>query len=289
MTQLRIQHRTTYRYSGPVEFGRHRLVLRPREGHDLRVLEMTLNIAPAHRLTWTRDVYGNSVALVDFDERSSELDISSDVMIERWPLFPRPGLPVRHAVPYPVHYDAMETPVAKAYQSVVFPDDQPLVREWLDKSLPIETRTDCEEMMMSICVALKRDIQYLRRSEKGVQAPATTLQLRKGSCRDTATLMLEAVRELGVAARFVSGYLHCAASEAGRASTHAWMEAYVPGLGWRGFDPSIGEPVSDKHVPIGVSQHPRGVMPVSGVWNAHGARFLEMAVQVKTTHEGATP
>jgi transglutaminase-like putative cysteine protease len=283
MTQLRIRHRTHYRYDAPVEFGRHRLVLRPREGHDLRVCEMSLAIAPAHLLTWTRDVYGNSVALVDFEAPSSSLEIASEVVVERWPRLPRAGLPRPWSAPYPVQYDAIEAPIVAAYQNATFPDETASIREWTDNSIPAPTRIDAEEMMLRLCATISKDIDYLRRSEKGVQSPAVTLQRRTGSCRDTATLMLEAARTLGIAARFVSGYLHCAASDAGRASTHAWMEAYLPAFGWRGFDPSIGEPASDKHIAVGVSQHPRGVMPISGVWSAQGARFIEMDVQVTTT------
>ena len=283
MSKLRIQHRTQYRYSGAVEFGRHRLVLRPREGHDLRVLSMSLQITPTHQLTWTRDVYGNSVALIDFEEPAAFLEFYSDVVVEQWPSFPRPLEPKRWDVAFPVQYDDMEGHVAGAYQALTFAEDLASVQGWINATLPLSTRTDAEEMVSRLCGSIKTEIQYLRRSEKGVQRPSVTLQLRKGSCRDTATLMLEAARSLGIASRFVSGYLHCAASEAGRASTHAWIEVYLPGLGWRGFDPSIGEAVSNKHIPVGVSEHPRGVMPICGLWNADDAQFLDMTVQVSTT------
>jgi transglutaminase-like putative cysteine protease len=280
MSQLRIQHRTQYSYSGPVEFGRHRLVLRPREGHDLRVLSMIVRIAPAHHLTWTRDVYGNSVAVVDFEEQAAELEIATDVVVERWPSVAQLRDSTPWAVPYPVQYDVMEAQLTAAYQAFTFPQDIHDLNDWLKSAVPEDSRHDAEAMMLHLCRRIDTDIQYLRRSEKGVQSPAFTLQEGRGSCRDTATLMLEAGRSLGIACRFVSGYLHCAASQVGRASTHAWMEAYLPALGWRGFDPSIGEPVSAKHIPIGVSQHPRGVMPVSGLWSGHGERFVAMTVQV---------
>jgi transglutaminase-like putative cysteine protease len=115
-----------------------------------------------------------------------------------------------------------------------------------------------------------------------VQSPAETLRLASGSCRDMATLMMEAGRVLGYATRFASGYLDCAASIAGRASTHAWTEFYLPALGWRGFDPTLGEPTSLKHVVTGVSNHPRGVMPVSGKFTGSSSDCLEMIVQVTT-------
>ena len=98
--------------------------------------------------------------------------------------------------------------------------------------------------MLALCGLVFRTVTYQRRSEKGVQNPARTLELGTGSCRDMATLMMEAARLLGVAARFASGYLHCTASMAGHASTHAWAEVYLPTLGWRGFDPTIGAAIS---------------------------------------------
>ena len=282
MSRLRIQHRTVYRYARPVRFGRHRLVLRPREGHDLRVLSMKLQIEPAHQLVWTRDVFGNSVGILDFDAEAAQLEIFSDVTVERWAPFPRPVVHEPWAVPYPVTYDAMETAVASAYQNSTYPEEAALVRDWLDRVLPADTRVDAEDMMLRVCSSIKKEIQYLRRSEKGVQSPVRTLQEGRGSCRDMATLMLEAVRVLGISSRFASGYLHCAASDAGRASTHAWMEACLPGLGWRGFDPTLGEPVSQKHIAVGVSHHPRGVMPISGLYSGDRGDFLEMTVQVST-------
>jgi transglutaminase-like putative cysteine protease len=117
---------------------------------------------------------------------------------------------------------------------------------------------------------------------KGVQNPAKTLELASGSCRDMATLMMDAARVLGIAARFASGYLDCPASEAGRASMRAWTEFYLPALGWRGYDPTIGEPTSLKHVTTGVSNHPRGVMPVSGMFVGASSDYRELVVQVTT-------
>jgi len=282
MARLKIQHRTVYQYERPVSFGRHRLVLRPREGHDLRVLSMRLQIEPAHELAWTRDVFGNSVAIVDFTSEAARLEIISDVVVERWAPFPRH--PAREAwfVPYPVLYDAMEAGISSAYQIASFPEDAAVLRDWNDCALPTAERRHAHEMMNSLCNTIKQEIRYLRRSEKGVQNPAQTLTLGQGSCRDMATLMLEAARALGIASRFASGYLHCAASDAGRASTHAWMEAYLPGPGWCGFDPTLGEPASQKHIPIGVCQHPRGVMPISGLYSGTRADFREMTVQVST-------
>jgi transglutaminase-like putative cysteine protease len=257
-------------------------VLRPREGHDLRVESMRLDISPDHRVAWVRDVFGNSVAIVDFIEPTTLLTFVSDVVVFRTFPFPQeePHEPWR--VAYPVAYDANELTIAAAYQTPCYPDEASQIREWLYRTLNAGEYDDGESIVFSLGAAVNHRIKYQRRSEKGVQSPAQTLTLETGSCRDMATLMMEAGRLLGIAMRFASGYLDCPASIAGRASTHAWIEAYLPGLGWRGFDPTLGEPTSLKHVVVGVSNHPRGVMPISGMFVGSSSDYQRMMVQVKT-------
>lgn len=136
--------------------------------------------------------------------------------------------------------------------------------------------------MLALCQIIHGAFRYMKRTEKGVQAPAGTLDLGTGSCRDLATLMMEAARVSGVASRFVSGYLHGSASMAGHASTHAWTEVYLPTLGWRGFDPTIGDVVATHHIVTGVSSHPRGVMPISGTFTGAGDDYAGMQATVKT-------
>ncbi len=282
MSRLRIQHRTTYAYNRPVGFGSHRLVLHPREGHDLRVVNMTLSITPAHRLIWTWDVFGNSVAFIEGLAEADRLEILSEVTVQRSSPFPAQDLHQPWRVSYPFEYEPMEQAIAAAYQLPSYPAEQERIQAWVAQNVLHEQRADAEQMLLGMSVRIRQQLHYVRRTEKGVQSPVQTLELGSGSCRDMATLMMEAARLLGVASRFVSGYLHCDASIAGRASTHAWMEAYLPGLGWRGFDPTLGEPTSLKHVPIGVSHHPRGVMPVSGTFDGTAKDFLHMQVQVQT-------
>ena len=282
MARLRIHHRTEYHYTRPVELGRHRLVVRPREGHDLRVESMKLEIEPAHTLNWSRDVFGNSVAIVDFIEPATKLAIISEVVIFRTTPFPQqqPHEPWR--VAYPIAYDPLEVTFTSAYQAASYPDDVESLRDWLGKVLPAPDPEDAESVIFALGSAVHEQIHYQRRSEKGVQNPAKTLQLASGSCRDMATLMMDAARVLGIAARFASGYLDCPASIAGRASMHDWTEVYLPALGWRGYDPTLGEGTSLKHVTTGVSNHPRGVMPVSGMFVGASSDYREMIVEVTT-------
>ena len=282
MARIRITHRTEYHYTRPVALGRHRLVLRPREGHDLRVETMELTIAPAHRLVWSRDVFGNSIAIVDFLEPAELLTIVSDVVVFRTLPFPDQTPHEPWSVPFPVAYDPLEIAFASAYQIAIYPDEMPELKAWTDEVLAGNSKDDAESVVTTIGVAIRERIKYQRRSEKGVQTPLETLRLGSGSCRDMATLMMEALRCEGIAARFASGYLDCAASMAGNASTHAWTEVYLPDLGWRGFDPTTGQPTGLKHVVMGVSNHPRGVMPISGKFTGSSADYRQMVVQVRT-------
>lgn len=282
MARIHITHRTEYHYTRPILLGRHRLVLRPREGHDLRVESMELTITPAHRMAWSRDVFGNSIAIVDFTEPAELLTIVSDMVVLRTLPFPDQTPHEPWSVLFPVTYDPLEIAFASAYEIAIYPNEVPELKAWVDQALSTADMTDAESVVFTIGTAIHQQIKYQRRSEKGVQSPLETLKLVSGSCRDMATLMMEALRCVGIAARFASGYLDCAASAAGHASTHAWTEIYLPDLGWRGFDPTTGQPTGLKHVVTGVSNHPRGVMPVSGRFTGTAADYRQMVVQVRT-------
>jgi len=279
--RLRVEHVTEYRYRRPVRFGRHRLVVRPREGHDLRVERMTLRIEPAYRLAWIRDVFGNSIALVDFDEPADTLTIVNDVIVDRTTPFPARDLHEPWRVPFPPLYDPMESAVTAVYQAPSFPGEAERLRDWLLASFAPDP-ADAEGTVLALCQLVFHSIAYRRRYDRGVQTPAHTLECRTGTCRDMATLMMDAARVLGVAARFASGYLHGASSMAGTAATHAWAEVYLPMLGWRGFDPTMGTAISLRHIVTGVSSHPRGVMPVSGSFTGGAGDHADLRAMVTT-------
>ena len=285
--RLRVEHTTAYRYARPVTLHRHRLVLRPREGHDLRVERMDLEIAPAGRVDWIRDVFGNSIALVDFPEPADTLTIGSAVVLERMTPFPTRERHEPWHVPFPPRYDPLEAAITAVYLQSTYLDDVPAVQAWLRAEAPLDP-LDAEGAMLALCRRIHGTITYQRRVEKGVQTPAQTIALGTGSCRDMATLLMEAARASGVAARFASGYLHGRASMAGDASTHAWAEVYLPTLGWRGLDPTIGGATALAHIATGVSTHPRGVMPVSGTFTGEPGAYLGLKVTVKTTVLGDT-
>ncbi|EQD77016.1 transglutaminase domain protein [mine drainage metagenome] len=138
-------------------------------------------------------------------------------------------------------------------------------------------------LLVKLNQAINSQFHYQMREEAGVQSPAQTLAQRSGSCRDYATLFIEACRCLGFASRFVSGYLHAPATEAGFATTHAWVEIYLPGTGWKGFDPTSGEVTGNRHIAVAVARDPETVPPVSGSFIGSGTRMPRMQVNVQVS------
>lgn len=281
MSRIRIIHTTTYQYAESVGFGVHRLVVRPREGHDVHLDRHVLNICPAHEVTWHRDVYGNSIALVRFTERSDRLEIQSDATLTRGPLTSIHGLLEAFPIKYPPAYSAIEAPLLSGYTAPVYPEEAAGLQTWVTETFRPQPGADAVALVHQVGLWIYKHIQYRRREDRGVQSPLQTLEFKAGSCRDMATLLLEAVRSIDIASRFASGYLHSASSEAGRAATHAWTEIYFPEHGWYGFDPTLGEGTSLKHIVTGVSSHPRGVMPVTGSYSGPVELYSGMTVSVK--------
>lgn len=281
MSRIRITHTTSYRYSKPVTFGLHRLVVRPREGHDLLVESLVIEVRPGHSITWHRDLFGNSIAMVRLLEESDQLEFCNRVTIQRRDHTSHVGLLDLLPVRLPVEYFEFEHAIVAGYQAPVYPGESAKLEEWAAGEFAPKKGDDAIELMNRMSCWIYKNIKYTRREDRGVQTPLETLKLGAGSCRDMATLLMEATRTAGMAARFASGYLDSPASAAGRAATHAWAEVYFPNHGWFGCDPTIGEATSLKHIVTGVSSHPRGVMPISGSFTANGASSLGLTVSVK--------
>ena len=282
MSWLQIVHDTTYSYRKAVRFGPHRLVIRPREGHDVRIEEIRVEIEPTFELEWSRDLFGNCVATAHILSPAEHLRIHSEVLLHQTAPFPLRPAQRETRTEFPVQFSEIESAVATAYLATTHPADVAKVKEWVSSVIDPITLHDAEEIVASIARRIRKTIKYRRREAKGVQSPSQTLAVESGSCRDMATLMLEALRSVGFPARFASGYLVGSASDAGHAATHAWAEAYLPSVGWLGYDPMLGEATSGNHIVVGVSNHPRGVMPVSGTFFDEDKSYLGMKAKVRT-------
>lgn len=279
MQRLRIKHITEYLFPTEVTLNQHRLLLRPREGHDVRIESSKLEITPSYNIKWQRDVFDNSLAVVSFNEPANRLMIASEVVIQHYEQAPFDFLVDDYAVNYPFMYAQGEQIDLAAYQQMVFFNEQSIINEWLLQLGLYGMQTFA--LLVKLNQAIRTQFRYQMREEAGVQSPAQTIYQRSGSCRDYATLFIEACRSLGLASRFVSGYLHAPATEAGNATTHAWVEVYLPGTGWKGFDPTAGEVTGSHHIAVAVARDPETVPPVSGSFIGPGLVTPTMLVNVQ--------
>jgi transglutaminase-like putative cysteine protease len=263
MRRLQISHQTEYRFPDPVLLLPHRLLLRPRENHNVRIESSMLDIFPAHTVQWKRDVLDNSVAVVAISQTTDLLRIASTVIIEHYDENPFDFRMDDYALMHPFAYTDRDRVELDPFLQPVYPKDRDPVVRWLEDSgwrQPTQTFTLLDRINHGIAAGFS----YQIREEEGVQSPGETLLRRSGSCRDFAALFTEACRHLGLASRFVSGYLFTWAGDTDNASTHAWAEVYLPGAGWKGFDPTSGEVTGDRHIAVAVARHPESVPPVAG-------------------------
>ena len=267
-------------------------MFRPRESHDTHLLKTSLDISPRASLRWLHDVFGNSVAIAEFSEPGSLLRFESEIVIDKFsskePEFPIE--PFANIIPF--SYPTSEMPDLGRTIERHFPDPDRQLTEWTRHYLGKGGgRTSTEQFLLSLTTGIKESFEYETRHEAGVQTPAETLQRKAGSCRDFALLMMEAVRSVGLAARFVSGYLYDPAIDGqtnntvGAGSTHAWMEVYLPGAGWMQFDPTNGSYGGANLVPIAVAREPSQAMPVSGSYEGETEDFIDMTVEVSVKSE----
>jgi transglutaminase-like putative cysteine protease len=287
MSLLTVRHVTTYRYSEPVRLGEHRMMFRPRESHDLKLLRTSLSIAPhPARLRWLHDVFDNSIAIAEFEGRTEELRFESVVTLRHFEI-PLPEYPLEeYASRYPFRYLDEDMPNLARALAHRYPSGN--VREWVSQFLDPSGTTGTMHLLRSIALGIKSQFQYKRRGKKGVQSPDETIQSRCGSCRDFAVLMMEATRSLGVASRFVSGYIFVPGNETSVTSggaTHAWMQAYLPGAGWIDFDPTNSIVGNRNLIRVAVAWSPEHVLPLWGTFDGSSHSCLGMDVTVGVTEE----
>lgn len=292
MRRLKVRHVTTYRYAAPVSFGDHRLMVRPRDSHDLRLMDATLVIAPAPAgVRWLHDVFGNSVAVAHFapEVTADTLRFESTLTLEHF-IAVQPEFAIEdYARTYPFGYAADEVPDLARSIERHYPDPNHAVDLWAKAFVRTDGPTDTAEMLAAMARTIHDEFTYQARDLEGVQAPTETLSLRSGSCRDFALLMMEAARSLGFAARFVSGYLFVPAQggNTGGGATHAWVQIYLPGAGWVEFDPTNSIIGNRDLIRVAVTRDPAQAQPLSGSFVGSAGSFLGMEVDVTVTEEAA--
>jgi transglutaminase-like putative cysteine protease len=284
MSLLTVHHSTVYRYREPVGLGEHRMMFCPRASHDLRLIRTNLVITPQPaQLRWLHDPFDNSVAVASFEGTTSELRFESTVTLEHFentlPEFPLE----EYAQTYPFRYSDEDFPNLVRALARDYPGES--VSKWALQFLDPSDSTGTMKILGAMTRGIREQLIYTRRVEKGVQTPEETLRHRKGSCRDFAVLMMEAARSLGLAARFVSGYIFMPNSSgiAGGGATHAWMQVYLPGAGWIDFDPTNSIVGNRNLIRVAVAWAPAQVLPLWGTYAGSAGAFLGMDVTVSVT------
>jgi len=287
MTLLEVRHSTIYRYQRAVSFGEHRVLSRPRDSQDQRLLEFDLTITPGPSdLHWIHDVFNNCVAIAAFDSKAAELRFDSHIVLEHTP---HQGLRFR-ATPgarsWPLTYDEEIVPDLESYVRRRYLDDGE-VAAWAQQFVRSARRTDVAHLLARMTRTIHREFAYSHRIERGTKPPLETLRAASGTCRDFALLMIEAARSLGLAARFVTGYIYVpsrdAANVRGGGATHAWVQVFLPGAGWVEFDPTNGIVGNRDLIRVGVARDPHQALPLHGTYRGKRADFVSMDVEVHVT------
>lgn len=290
--RLQILHVTEYEYRAPVELLPHRMMLSPRGSHVLHPVSADLTCEPAAGLEWTQDVFGNLVATASFPNPAERLVITNHVVVEQaaaaWPILKI----APHAHRYPFDYSHEERTDLGAMLVPDHSDPEDRLADWV-RSLVLGGTTDTLSLLQDVNAATGNGIAYVLREEVGTQSPQQTLDLGSGSCRDLATLFIDAVRHLGFAARAVSGYLFDPplsgdASDCGKqhGATHAWAEVYLPCAGWVAFDPTNGRMGEAHLVPVAVGRSIAQLSPIDGRYIGAADAFLSMTVRVTVSATG---
>ncbi len=299
-----ITHTTVYRYKKPVSFGEHRVMFRPRDSHDLRVLATDLHVSPESIVRMIQDPHSNSVALVQPLSSALELRIVCSFTIEHAHSY-NLELPVSKASEFfPFAYSPDERFDLEMYLRPHHDDPQGELMAWTRQFIRVDGPSRTRDLLVAMNEHIRSHMVYRQREEEGTQSPLETLKLGSGTCRDFALLMMEAARRLGVATRFVSGYLYDPALDIdlsttgatgetritqGAGSTHAWLQAYLPGAGWVPFDPTNNLLGSNQLIRVGVARDPSQAAPVSGSWYGDANAYDGMNASVTVRRVATAP
>jgi transglutaminase-like putative cysteine protease len=288
MTILTVSHKTVYRYARPVRFGDHRMMLRPRDSHDLRLIDTALSITPPASVRWLHDVFGNSIAIASFRDAADELVVHSSFRAEHFPLA-EPAFADElepYARTYPFSYSVDDIPDLSRAMERHYADPEHAIDDWVRRTVAAADSRDTAAILVAMTQAIQQQFEYVRREQMGTQRPAETLARGSGTCRDFALFMMEAARCLGLAARFVSGYLYDATlvdaprAMVGGGATHAWVQIYLPGAGWTEFDPTNAHAGGRNLIRVAVTRDPAQAVPLSGTYLGAPADFRDMQVEV---------
>jgi transglutaminase-like putative cysteine protease len=264
---LRVSHFTRYDYAQEVSFAPHLLYLRPRETPLHRLRSFRCNLAPQARLVTTLDAQDNAALWAHFRDRASILDIDLEFEIETLDSNPFDFLLRPAAARFPFHYTPAEQFALAPYLVPPFDSTQNRLHGWLDEHL-VDAPPETLPFISELNALIHESVAYTRREEGGIQPSAETLALGSGSCRDFAVLLIEVFRSLGVAARFVSGYLYDPPPPEEKnpppGAMHAWVEIYLPGAGWKGLDPTRNMFCDDAFIPVAHAAQADTVNPIQG-------------------------
>ncbi len=285
MMILEVRHTTVYRYRRPVRLGDHRLMLRPRDSHDLRLIRTNLKLSPAASVRWIHDVFGNSIAIASFGESAAELHIESGLRLETYAAEQPRAEIAPEAASYPFIYSANDRIDLGRMLELHHPDPSDRLRTWA-RAFVRGNRTDTLALLADLNAGVKASISYQSRESEGTQTPVETLNRGWGSCRDLAVLLIEAARCLGFGARVVTGYLYNPATDGGDATaigagaTHAWGDIYLPGTGWIAYDPTNGTVSGANLIRVAVTRDISQAVPVAGSFVGAPGDYLGMTVDV---------
>ncbi len=280
-----ITHTTTYRYAKPVTFGTHRAMFLPRRGACARLLDWSAKTNVPSKIHWVTDARSNAVTVMEFSEAACELTFTFKVQgvyfgvkgLESFPLEAR-------AEEVPVQYTPDEWTDLAGYLRPHADDPDGSVAAWT-KSFVAGDQDRTADMLTRL-LATFRTFTYRARDLEGTQSPGDTLRTKSGTCRDFAWLMIETLRRLGFAARFVSGYLYDAALDGGKVgmtgsgSTHAWVQVFLPGAGWLDYDPTNSLSSGFDLIPVAIARHPGQAIPLAGSWFGDAGDYLGMSIDV---------
>ncbi len=289
--RVALHHKTSYHYDRPVSLSPHEVRLRPAPHARTPILSYSLSVLPEqHFINWQQDPYGNYIGRFVFPEQTERLEFTVDLVADMTVINPFDFFVEKYAEHFPFSYPEQLRTELGAYLQTETPG--PMQTAWVEeaKRTILAQKIATNDFLVALNQRLQGDIGYLLRMEPGVQAPEETLEKRSGSCRDSGWLLVQILRQMGLAARFVSGYLIQLAADQqaldGPSGTpvdftdlHAWAEVYIPGAGWIGLDPTSGMLASEGHIPLACTALPSSAAPVSGMSDkAEVTFFHEMTI-----------